>query len=413
MLTVTSQIGQGNFQKAWIKVRHIIAIAELMGLPKVFQAVRLNRTGHIDEHSHHRAQLWEVICNMDRLLGILINLPPGTGKYQLTNASLIVNGVVQPHIYLTKLLGITVKLHDLEELNATQESNMKMHLAVLEIAEALGELASQAPTAWWAENEQKQIAAEDLVQFMHYCVLMRVYLPLALQRNRGDELAHARLPCMNACESVARRYLSLRQRLPAGLFMSRMLDLQALTAAAVLLLLSPRILSADPHNFSVDRRHLHGLIGEVIELLGERSKDPTNSQFASEAFSTLRALKQLLQQDDHAAKVQTLTLTVPLLGKIHVRRNIRSLQAGRVNNHLSSQPLPNFRAQEGNMVPQPLPTKPVLNTATSMNEPVPTLEDWRWDDLSWSIENNFENMFESTLLAENLEYPMAWQGNSF
>ncbi|KAF7590712.1 hypothetical protein BBP40_002503 [Aspergillus hancockii] len=405
---VRLQIGQGNFQKAWVKLRHVIAIAELMGLPKVFQAVRLNRTGHTDEASLHRGQLWEVMCNVDRLLGIMMNLPPGTARYQLaTTTPLIVNGVVQPQVYLSNLLSIAVRVYELEELNLTQEPTTKVHMTTLEISQALGDLANQTPNAWWARDEQSPVAAEDVVQFMHHSVIMRVYLPLALQHTLGNGFVYARLPCINACESVARRYLSLRQKLPAGLFMSRVLDLQALTAAAVLLLLSHHILSADRHSIRVDKKHIHELIVAVIELLGERSKDPINSQFAAEAFNTLCALKQLLQQDDHTAEFQTLTVTVPLLGKIHIRRNVRSLQAARANNPPTSLLPLSSRRQKGNMGPQPLHNEPVFNTARSIDEAIPTPE-WPWDDLSWSIEGSFDNLFGDDLMADTLDNSMPW-----
>ena len=36
------QISQGNFQKAWIRLRHYIVIAELMGLPKASQTTQLS-----------------------------------------------------------------------------------------------------------------------------------------------------------------------------------------------------------------------------------------------------------------------------------------------------------------------------------------------------------------------------------
>ncbi|KAE8410486.1 hypothetical protein BDV36DRAFT_277726 [Aspergillus pseudocaelatus] len=397
------QVGQGNFQKAWIKLRHIIAIAELMGLPKVFQAMRLNQPTYTDDTSVHKVQLWQAICNIERLNGMILNLPPGTGRYQLTTASpLNADGSIHLTTYLTRLLNISIKVYDLDEFSATHESSMKRQMAALEMAQALGELAGQAPDTWWAGDERDHITPDDIVQFLHCCVLMRVYLPLALKQNLGDELVYARLPCMNACEAVARRYLVLRRKLPAGLFMSRILDLQALTAASVLLLLSHHVRSTDRHSLRVDISHLRGVVSDVITLIGERARDPTNSELAVEAYNTLRALDQLLYQDDRTGEVERLTVTVPLLGKIHVRRNTRSAPQSRVTNQPSSQLEPNMGIQKWISASHPLEGQSGLGTNVPVNETDPTPDEWRLADLSWSVEGSLDNLLEDVFLNESI-----------
>ncbi|PIG84223.1 C6 finger domain protein [Aspergillus arachidicola] len=384
-----SQVGQGNFQKAWIKLRHIIAIAELMGLPKVFHAVCFNQSTCTDDTSLHKVQLWQAICNIERLNGMILNLPAGTARYQLTTASpLNIDGSIHLTTYLTRLLDISIKVYDLDEFSATHESSMKRQMAALGMAQALGELADQAPNTWWAGDERDHITPEDIVQFLHCCVLMRVYLPFALKQNLRDELVYARLPCMNACEAVARRYLVLRRKLPAGLFMSRVLDLQALTAASVLLLLSHHVRSTDRHSFRVDLSHLHGVVSDIITLIGERARDPTNSDLAVEAYNTLRALDQLLRQDDHTGEVERLTVTVPLLGKIHVRRNTRSAPQPRLANQPSSQLESNMGTQTWISASHPLEGQSSIGTNIPVNEADPSPDEWRLTDLSWSVEGS-------------------------
>ncbi|GAB1198653.1 hypothetical protein APSETT444_007980 [Aspergillus pseudonomiae] len=387
---------------AWIKLRHIIAIAELMGLPRVFQAVRFNQPTGANDTSFHKVQLWQAICNIERLNGMILNLPPGTARYQLTTASpLNVDGSIHITTYLTRLFNISIKVYDLDELSYTHESSMKTQMAALEMAQALGELAGQAPDTWWAGDERDHVTPDDVVQFLHYCVLMRVYLPFVLKQNLGDELMYARLPCMNACESVARRYLALRRKLPAGLFMARVLDLQALTAASVLLLLSHHIRSTDRHSLRVDTRNLHAVVSEVITLIGERARDPTNSELAVEAYNTLRALDQLLRQDNHTGEAERLTVTVPLLGKIHVRRNTRLAPRPRVPNQSSSQPEPNVDIQRWISASHPLQSQPSLGTNVAANDNSAP-DEWRLTDLSWSIEGSLDNLLEDVFLNESI-----------
>ncbi|OOO07443.1 hypothetical protein OAory_01039430 [Aspergillus oryzae] len=326
-----------------------------------------------------------------------------TARYQLTAAApLNADGSIHLTTYLTRLLDISIKVYDLEEFSATHESSMKRQMAALEMAQALGELAGQAPDTWWAGDERDHITPEDIVQFLHCCVLMRVYLPFALKQNLRDELVYARLPCMNACEAVARRYLVLRRKLPAGLFMSRVLDLQALTAASVLLLLSHHVRSTDRHSFRIDISHLHGVVSDIITLIGERARDPTNSDLAVEAYNTLRALDQLLRQDDHTREVERLTVTVPLLGKIHVRRNARSAPQPRVANQPSSQLESNMGIQTWTSASHPLDGQSSLGTNIPVNEADPSPDEWRLTDLSWSVEGSLDNLLEDAFLSESI-----------
>jgi hypothetical protein len=79
-----------------------------MGLPKTFQANQLSTTarGNVDEMQRHRVQLWESICALDRLFGMFTNLPPGTTRYQQNiSKALVIDGIVQPWVYLTRLTG--------------------------------------------------------------------------------------------------------------------------------------------------------------------------------------------------------------------------------------------------------------------------------------------------------------------
>jgi hypothetical protein len=86
--------------------RHCGAIAELMGLPKAFQSVQIidGVGGNPDEAQRQKAQLWSSLCSLDRMFGMITNLPPGTTRYQQTTSqALIIDGKVQLGVYLTRL----------------------------------------------------------------------------------------------------------------------------------------------------------------------------------------------------------------------------------------------------------------------------------------------------------------------
>ncbi|GIK02938.1 hypothetical protein Aspvir_007003 [Aspergillus viridinutans] len=403
-------IGLGNFQKSWLTIRRLIAIAELMGLPRIYQAVRLERvSGTGDQHSYRMAQLWELLCNIERLSGMILNLPPDTRRYQPSpSLHLIVDGVVQPDVYVTKLLDIAVRIHDIDESSASQGPAPELHMTALEMARDLGTLAAQTPSTWWLVNEECPVNTAQIVQFFHYIILMRVYLPMALRQGSREEYLYSRLPCMDACDALARRYISLRRKLPPGVFLARVIDLQAFTATAVLLLLSRNTFPTDRRNFHVDTSQIQGVIAEVIKIMGQRSKDPVGFEFAEQGFNTLCALNQLLRQEENTASEQTLTLQVPLLGRLHIRRNVKSTQMTATSATASSS-LDSSRAQRQDGISAALLEGPVgYQLPTVMDGASALPNGWEWNDFSWSIEDTHESLFNDAFMSDSMEQTALW-----
>ena len=66
--------------------RRDAAIAELMGLPRAFLEFQQNTAAgrDIDDMQRQKAQIWGSLCAIDRLFGMVTNLPPGK-IYFLTN----------------------------------------------------------------------------------------------------------------------------------------------------------------------------------------------------------------------------------------------------------------------------------------------------------------------------------------
>ncbi|KAL3473853.1 hypothetical protein BJX99DRAFT_190369 [Aspergillus californicus] len=408
------QMGRGNPQRAWLKLRHVVAIAELMGLPKAAQLARIKKSnGTIDEVvQNEKVQLWDLICTIDRLAGMLINLPPYTRRYPLiTPSTITIDGVVQTSVYIRRLVDITPKIHDMEELSATQGSTTKLYTSALEIAREARELASQTPKSWWIISMADELRPDHIVQFIHYAIVMKAHLPVAIRQDHSEEYLYSRLACMDACESVANRYQFLRRKLPSGFFTLRLLDLQVFTAMVLLLLTSHNCPSLDRRSFQIDKVRLEGVVAQVINLMEEKSKDGVGSDFAERGAKTIRALRDLLQQDDaNIARVQELTVNVPLMGKIHIRRNLPT-QAARP----STQPVTNVAAQSGNWNAAEQMNaagyNSQLNTSTYITDPLMVGQgepDMQWDHLSWSVEDTTDNLFDDALMAETFDQS-TWQ----
>ncbi|KFX93958.1 hypothetical protein V490_04586 [Pseudogymnoascus sp. VKM F-3557] len=362
----------GNFQKGWLQLRHYIAVAELMGLPRPSGAYQPNKpTGpDNDEVQRQRAQIWESLCSADGLSGMIVNLPCASQYQQSYSLPLSVDGVIQPRAYLVRLMHISTKIQYRDE-----GSSAELYASTLDLDRQLNVLMSQTPKSWWTLSSGK-VQPESVVQFLHYCVKMRIHLSFAMRRDAGDEYIYSRMACKEACELAVERYQFLRQELPSNIFMSQALDLQAFTATVIIILtsyisrdrLSPRINSA---------------VTQVITIMEEKSIKAAGFDFALRGASTIRALKKLLQ-DEGTSGMQELTLSVPLLGKVHVRRN----------SHGSKRP-------EVKPVPQEQGVPPLAFIPQAQG-------DYQWDSLSWSIDDRYEDFFQAALNVGSVDQFSMW-----
>lgn len=377
-----------------------------MGLPKLHQAVRLNRVRATDDRmASHKADLWELICNVDGLSGIIMNLAPVTRRWQPPDSGvLVLNGVVQPQAYLRKLLSIAARVHELDEPGQMQNSGSKLHL---ELDAELGALASQTPSSWWARDQQGGARPDSTIQFLHYSIAMKIHLPLALRQDAGPEHMYSRLACTDACDAVAQQYEFLNRVLPPGFFVSRLLDLHAFIAAVVLLLSSHSTSTTGRNSFRMDKGRLRNVAMRVIDLMSERSKAKVNADYAQEGSSALRALQTFLQHDDsNAVREQELTVKVPLLGKIHLRRNFPS-SSGSKGGHMQPPSDANTFAGIQNEPPVFAPNEQTSLSMDASNAFSP--DQWQPNTFSWSIEDSYNSMFEDALMAESIGQSAPWQ----
>ncbi|KAF9892267.1 hypothetical protein FE257_002044 [Aspergillus nanangensis] len=321
ILFIRLEMGRGNVHNAWVKLRHLVTIAELMGLDNISRAAHLRTTTPpVDQELCSKIQLWDIICAADRLLGMVLNLPPITTRHQQpTTRPVAVDGIVQNQVYLCRLTDISTKIYDLDHLSISNRPKAECYSIALDLSKELEVLASQVPEAWWSAemHTSQSVFPGHIVQFLHHYVVMRVHLPLTLRQGPGDENLFNSLSCINACESMVKLYQFLGRRLPPGLFLSRMLDIQAFSAAVTLLLLSqmPSVCSA------VDKVKISNEVGQVINILRERSDGSPDSGIAHHGFTTLCSLKSLFSRAADDLDLRQVAFHVPLLGKVQVRRN--------------------------------------------------------------------------------------------
>jgi hypothetical protein len=386
-----SEIGRGNIHKAWVKLRQTIAIAELMGLHNVVQVSQLQMTTEVvDEQQISKVRLWDLICAADKLLGMMLNLSPITSSHrQGTTDSVSINGVVQNDVYLCRLTNIANKVQDLDHFNIFNGPRTEACTLAMELSRELNTLGSQTPAAWWSGGmyDTNNFHPDHIVQFLHYYIAMRIHLPLTLRQCQGGENLLNRLACVDACMSILQRYQILNRRLPPGLFLSEMLDLQAFSAAITLLLIShtssvcPMDVGVD---MGVDRIKIRNEVEQVIKLLHKKSDGPHGYGFAYNGFTTLRSLNDLLQGTENDLNRRKIAFHAPLLGKVQVRRNEHSFQEG---TYWPSQILSALGFCNAEM---PIPDLNMV-TETSM-QPCLHDENEQWDRITRSTEDMFRGL---------------------
>lgn len=139
-----------------------------------------------------------------------------------------------------------------------------------------------------------------------------------MKSNSSDQYAYSRSRTTEASRAVGFRYTQLRDKLPPGFFAGRILDLQALTAMVFLLhSIYSNNASQQPQPGSEKAEDLE-LVRKVTEQM-----DMTGKTLSGDiAGQGAKALKAML---DHFANPQamgqkTLSLRVPMLGKVHINR---------------------------------------------------------------------------------------------
>jgi hypothetical protein len=322
-------LGRGNLKSTWITLRRVVAIAELIGLPRASYEreipagtrapTRKHGTPSDPEGLRLKAMVWEAICATDRNFSMMMNISAGTARYAFPlNKSLSGDGNTSAQAYNYQLSAICAAGFEIDESYVRGVSEAECYEAVLSADSRLRVLAGQAPRTWWQTNDTDPLA-ERLVKFWHYYITARVHLrPAMTNDDIGDQYTYSRTVCRDACQNAVRRFCRFRLSIPSGFFVCRMLDVQAFTAATFLLI-SSRSYGADPGSGSQSPRALidpqrMDLVRELVECF-KLVSDQAGSGFAREAVTALTSLESLIQ-GKCTGQSGPLRLQVPMLGTV-------------------------------------------------------------------------------------------------
>lgn len=369
-----------------------------MGLPEEVNGSQLERSTPAGYEVLGRVRQWELICFADRMLSMVMDLPVYTKRQKLAHDSpLLVDGVVQLAVYLRRLTDIARKIQQLDHLDAVPGQIMELYSLALNLVRELRTLASHAPESWWAWNTE-YVKPRHVVQSMHYYIAMRVHLPFALKREERDEFFfYHRLACKDACENITLRYLFLRRALSTGFVLSGMLDLQAFTATVLLLLTVHSSSFSNSSNMALEQARIKDTVGEVISIMHSQSDGAPNASITGDFISTLYALNSFFHDEGNGSPGENITVKVPILGKIYVRRNNRPylLAKSKMTRYHQTAQVDRGWAPGLQLIPGSIDAHLSLANACG------GLGDEPLDEFSYSIEMN-DNSYQDPLYVDSL-----------
>ncbi|CAO2655476.1 Nn.00g105400.m01.CDS01 [Neocucurbitaria sp. VM-36] len=329
LLFLRLQLGRVKVTKMWVQSRRVIALAELLGLPRAATALASLESMELTSPASHisrlkqRAQAWESLCAIDRVTSMLCSLPLATGNYPLPKRPLIDSlGKVNAQAYIYSLAGIASRVLELDGMKSARKPLSELFNAVMRTDHELGSLASFPGKDWWNMKPSTDFSIDIVLQYWHKYFIVRTHLQLALTYDgQNEQFAFNFITCLNACQEVAGRYLSLRPAIPTGFFANWVIDMQAFTSAVFLQLASYRIThisGAGRFSHGFDVKIVADLIDQVVKTM-ESSTGRTGGDFAQQAASVIRSLDSLFQRP-HVPESQRISLSLPLIGTIQISR---------------------------------------------------------------------------------------------
>ncbi|KAI4851956.1 hypothetical protein E4T44_01803 [Aureobasidium sp. EXF-8845] len=326
LLFIRLQLGRARVRKTWLTLRRVIAVAELTGLPRA--AATLQRDPHTQSRSGHeqsgdapseqgeKAQIWESICAIDRVMSMMWSLPIATASFPLPMRPIIDDqGQVILQTFLHRLANIASKVLELDGVYLLDKPVSDLIGVVMSMDEELQVVANTPAREWWSQSPSL-LSPAALFQYWHSYLIIRTHLRLALAYDHDQKFLYNFMSCLSACQVHTKRYIALRPLLPTGFFANSIVDLQALSAI-VFLLLAANNPAAGPSAVAswriMDAQQTRSLVDEAVQAM-ERASVRTGSQSALHGV-----LRSLLEQPD-SAEPQKVSLLLPLIGRIHVSR---------------------------------------------------------------------------------------------
>ncbi|KAM3065698.1 hypothetical protein ACMFMG_011403 [Clarireedia jacksonii] len=363
MLLVRLHITHGNFARSFLTLRRAIAMAELIGLPRASDGPK--------------ATLWRFVCIAERLQSLLFAFPSTTtSKCYSELGPAFIDGRAIPTNFLFRLSDVVAKIGQVVNSGTNNLSDNELYDAISILNNELHSLASAAPLQWWHATDNLPLP-DQFIQYLFHYAMLRTHLPLFLRQVSSSRYSTSWKECIHACRALVDGYLKLYQLMP--FFIKRIIDLQALPAIMILLLADHSTsnlkdgLSPEQHSIGPNKP----IVARILVAM-EQNMKRFGYNTAMETVTSIKALGQLLEGAERKSDIDSLSLTVPLLGQLNVRYRQNSSQIA--------------PAQSSYSESQEAFTHDIMEKSSAETR-LPTFETLDPSLFSWSIEEGYGTFF--------------------
>lgn len=316
-----------TIRKTWLGLRRIIAIAEMIGVPRAATAytqrgVAAPETKENASRLRLAAELWANIRSVDRMAGMLFGLPLATNTLKFPAADVLgSDSEVISSAYFQRLADISASLQEVDEFRFGLGSEAEVFGKVLAIDAALRSLGGIPPKTWWDSSASStDSSAGRICQNFHWYLMARTHLRFALRNLETGLYAYSDTICRDACGHLCRGYVALRTVLPTAFFVCQILDVQVLTAVIFLIhtqhSTSPLANAGHLNDTSLQQ------VKQVLAVMREVAGRPEGG-FTRRWPDTVQSLCDYMDGSG-SNSADSLTLKIPLLGTVRLQR--RSVQ---------------------------------------------------------------------------------------
>lgn len=295
--------------------------AEPQSRPDHVQIEQYREDAQLDQQE--KAEVWESICAIDRIISMMWSLPVATSSFPLPVRSIVDSqGEVILQAFIHRLANIASKVLELDGVYMQDKPVPDLLSAVMSTDQELQEVAKAPVQSWWVESPSS-LSPAALFQHWYSYLVIRTHLRLALAYDHDQRFLYNFISCLSACREHTKRYVSLRPLLPAGFFANSIIDLQAFSAMVFLMLSANKATAASQHIMTPQQTH--SLVDEAVQAM-EQASSRTGSQSALHGLEAIKSLRSLIEQPN-SAEPQKASLLLPMIGRIHVaRKSARSGQ---------------------------------------------------------------------------------------
>ncbi|KAI5367334.1 Putative zn(2)-C6 fungal-type DNA-binding domain-containing protein [Septoria linicola] len=304
----------GRPKKGWLTLRRAVPFAVLLGIPTARNALQQLHNGQAIENVQlgglqAKARLWDTLCATDRLLCVPLGVASttaGTGMAHIDPAS--------PNAPLQQLAYIASGIADhIVKRNQIHDESLAYEQTGI-IIQALRDLRADWPPRWSSLDHGGMVdpttAPIVLFQSGHDFLVIAAEIPYMTKARFDARYSEHARRALRACRDVLRRYFALRTRLAVGAFLSRTLELHALTGCLILMLHRERQAMCSSNEDSA-------LIENAKAAIKQAPEGP-GAFLPVKMVECLNAVQQCLESSP--ASPSGVTVRVPILGAVDIRR---------------------------------------------------------------------------------------------